>query len=203
MDLSKVSTTNLFPTNIITYIWKDAKDLNKELKEMIFAEAKKTPSIQSSNMGGYHSPNDLLTWDYPCIKSLLSMIQSMSQIMARNDGLKEGNTVDLSLAAWSNIIQSDHFHAPHRHPNNFWSGVYYIDNGDPDDTVEYNGYFEFLDPRTGANMITNESLDTPRYQVNPKPGLMIMFPSWLEHYVHPYHGDSKRITIAFNVRVVQ
>jgi hypothetical protein len=29
---------------------------------------------------------------------------------------------------------------------------------------------------------------------------MLMFPSWLQHCVHPYFGDAPRISIAFNVR---
>lgn len=203
MDLDKVSTVNIFPTNIITYTWPDVKALNNELKKMIFEQAEKTPSIKYSNVGGYHSPIDLLMWNYPCIKPFISMIQSMSQIMARNDGLKDGKSVDLSLSVWSNIMENGHYHAPHRHPNNFWSGVYYIDDGDPDETVELNGYFEMIDPRTGEGMITSELLNLPRYQVKPKPSLMIMFPSWLEHYVHPYIGNSKRVTIAFNVRIIQ
>ncbi len=203
MDVDKVNTTTLFPTNIITYNWPSIEDLNKELKEMIFEQAEKTPSVKYSNVGGYHSPWDLLTWDYPCIKTFITMIQSMSQIMARNNGLKEGDSVDLSLSAWSNIMKQGNYHAPHRHPNNFWSGCYYIDNGEPDETIKLNGYFEFLDPRTGANMLTSESLDIPRYQVKPSPGLMIMFPSWVEHYVHPYIGDNKRVSIAFNVRIIQ
>ena len=170
---------------------------------MIFAEAAKTPSIEHSNVGGYHSPPDVLTWDYPCVKTFISMIQPMAEIMARNDGLKEDQTIDLSLSAWTNIIRDGQYHASHRHPNNFWSGCYYIDNGSPDESVKFSGHFEFIDPRTGANMLTSEVLDIPRYQLNPSNGLMVMFPSWIEHYVHPYRGDGERVTIAFNVRIVQ
>jgi hypothetical protein len=30
---------------------------------------------------------------------------------------------------------------------------------------------------------------------------LMMFPAWLNHYVNPYHGDSERISIAFNLTV--
>jgi len=202
MDISKVGTTHMFPTRVITYTWDDVETLNKELKEMLFERAEKIPGITYSNVGGYHSSIDLLSWNYPCIAPFINMVQSMSQIMARNDGLSDGNKIDLSLTAWGNIIQNGNYHMVHRHPNNFWSGVYYIDGGDPDKTVELNGQFEFVDPRTGAHMLTHKSLGYPRYQIKPKPGLMIMFPAWLDHFVHPYIGKSKRVTIAFNVRVV-
>ncbi len=203
MDVDKVSTTSIFPTNIITYTWPDITDFNNELKAMILEQAEKIEGIKYSNAGGYHSPIDLLTWDYPCVEPLITKIQSMAQIMARMNGLKDGTTIDLSLTAWSNIIDSGHYHVPHRHPNNHWSGVYYIDHGDPNETVEHNGYFEFMDPRAGSNMLTVNLLDYPRYQIKPNPGLMVMFPAWTEHFVHPYVGDNKRIAISFNVRIVQ
>lgn len=203
MNLDKVNRTNLFPTSAITYTWEDVEELNKELKEMIFKEIEKNPEgIKYSNVGGYHSTIDLLSWDYPCVKPFIDMIQAISQIMARNDGLKENSTVDLSLSAWANVIQSGHYHIAHRHPNNFWSGCYYIDSGDPDEGLEHNGFFEFMDPRPGANMHSNEDINFPRYQINPIPGLMTIFPAWVEHFVHPYVGSGKRVTISFNVRVV-
>jgi hypothetical protein len=33
----------------------------------------------------------------------------------------------------------------------------------------------------------------------PKPGITVMFPSFLEHYVLPFKGDGVRISIAYNI----
>jgi hypothetical protein len=30
---------------------------------------------------------------------------------------------------------------------------------------------------------------------------MLLFPSWLQHTVHPFAGDGERISIAFNVLI--
>ncbi|TAN08894.1 MAG: hypothetical protein EPN45_08130, partial [Rhizobiaceae bacterium] len=35
----------------------------------------------------------------------------------------------------------------------------------------------------------------------PKPGLMVLFPSWLFHQVRPYRGTHERISVAFNLGV--
>ena len=35
----------------------------------------------------------------------------------------------------------------------------------------------------------------------PKPGLLFLFPSWLQHQVRPYRGTELRISIAFNLGV--
>lgn len=202
MDLDKVSTTNIFPTNIITYLWPNIEELNKDLVKMVLAESKKTESLQISNAGGYHSPNDLLTWDYPCITTFVDMIQEMTEIMAQRNGLKEGHSINLSFAAWSNIMSNGNHHTIHCHPNNFWSGCYYIQDGNPDRDIKYNGHFEFKDPRVGAQMITSDSINCLQYQLIPQPGLMVMFPSYVDHFVHPHVGNGNRITIAFNVRII-
>ena len=33
----------------------------------------------------------------------------------------------------------------------------------------------------------------------PKPGLLFLFPSWLQHQVRPYRGTELRISVAFNL----
>jgi hypothetical protein len=32
---------------------------------------------------------------------------------------------------------------------------------------------------------------------------MLLWPSWLKHWVHPYQGDGERISVAFNVNVIE
>ena len=36
-------------------------------------------------------------------------------------------------------------------------------------------------------------------RVRPESGLLVIFPSWLYHWVHPYAGESPRIAVSFNV----
>lgn len=36
-------------------------------------------------------------------------------------------------------------------------------------------------------------------KVQPKPGRMVLFPSWVMHQVRPYQGTAVRISIAFNL----
>ena len=57
-----------------------------------------------------------------------------------------------------------------------------------------NGNFEFMDPR-GGNVHGGKEI------VRPEPGLLMVFPAWLNHYVNPYHGDGERISIAWNFNV--
>ena len=85
-----------------------------------------------------------------------------------------------------------------------WSGVYYVAPGEPDKSVPYSGMLELLDPRESANyiQIQNTVLDARTFIENV-PGRMVLFPSWLKHMVHPFAGEGVRISIAFNVNVVE
>ena len=61
-----------------------------------------------------------------------------------------------------------------------------------------------LDPREAANyvQVTGTVLDARAFFENP-PGRMLLWPSWVKHMVHPYVGDGERISIAFNVNVLE
>jgi hypothetical protein len=37
--------------------------------------------------------------------------------------------------------------------------------------------------------------------VRPENGMMLIFPGWLNHYVHPYWGERERISVAFNLMI--
>ena len=39
------------------------------------------------------------------------------------------------------------------------------------------------------------------FRVQPQAGLLVVFPSWLYHWVHPYAGERPRIAVSFNATV--
>ena len=60
---------------------------------------------------------------------------------------------------------------------------------------------ELCDPRAFTEMVpTPGSPFGQRAIFRAEPGLMVLFPSWLYHFVNPFFGDGERISIAFNVR---
>ena len=84
-----------------------------------------------------------------------------------------------------------------------WSGVYYVDIGTPAPAErERSGVLEFIDPRSGAEMVFVPGAGFGAAKViRPSTGELVMFPSWLNHWVHPYWGEGERISIAFNIRI--
>jgi len=194
-----------FPTPILRQRCPDAARVNEGLIRAIHEKERAEATTGRSLIGGWHSRDDLLDWPYPEIRTLRSWIGMAIQEITRfaMPDLAKGPAVkvDLDGGAWANIVRDGSYHKIHSHPACDWSGVYYVavgeadPNGPPD-----NGMIEFLDPRMGATKPgPNGAEALPKLRVPPEAGLMLLFPSWLYHYVNTFHGTGERISIAFNV----
>jgi hypothetical protein len=77
--------------------------------------------------------------------------------------------------------------------------VYYVDAGTNETDRSLSGVLEFLDPRAGVEAVTapGDPYGEP-VRVRPEAGLIVIFPSWLYHWVHPYTGHTPRIAVSFN-----
>jgi uncharacterized protein (TIGR02466 family) len=146
---------------------------------------------------GEKSSSDLLRWRHPAIDILRDWILDAAlQLNAWSvSGTNEqGHEADMVAEAWAVVYREWGYHALHSHPDSAWSGVYYVSTGDAEAQP---GTVEFLDPRNAAS--AREPGRSPLHTVVPAPGLLIAFPSWLQHWVTPHGGHAERICVAFNV----
>jgi uncharacterized protein (TIGR02466 family) len=106
---------------------------------------------------------------------------------------------DLEITGcWANIYSARATHGIHSHPNNFLSGVYYVKTQPGADTIN------FHDPRLQTGIIrppvtklTAENTD--QVVVRVQDGLLLLFPSFLQHSVDANQSDARRISISFNL----
>jgi uncharacterized protein (TIGR02466 family) len=81
-----------------------------------------------------------------------------------------------------------------------WSGVVYLaaeearDASDPEDS---GGLLEFVNPHP----MGRHSGQQQTISFAPKDGLVILFPAFLVHYVHPNGGDATRVSLSFNLDI--
>lgn len=100
---------------------------------------------------------------------------------------------------WSNLNRQGDVHLPHTHSNNLLSGVYYP-------RAAHSSSIEFVDPRPAAAVLQPEvkTLSPANAEIwphQPKDDTMIVFPSWLMHYVPRNTSDEPRTSIAFNIQI--
>ena len=112
--------------------------------------------------------------------------------------LKVGYDAVEITGCWANINSAGASHAIHNHPNNFLSGVYYIQTQAGADTVN------FHDPRPQTGIIRPPiteltAQNTDQVVVNVSKGTLLMFPAYLSHSVSRNESGQPRISISFNL----
>ena len=127
---------------------------------------------------------------------LISCINSTAKTVLRF--LKVGYDVIEITGCWATVNSTGTSHAIHSHPNNFLSGVYYIQTQPGADTIN------FHDPRPQTGIIRPPiteltSQNTDQVVVNVSNGTLLMFPAYLSHSVAQNESDKLRISISFNL----
>jgi len=195
----ELEVTPAFPTLIGRLQIPDADAMNRDLEALILAEEAQYSSLGRSNIGGWHSRPDFLVRCDPAVAALITWLNwGLRRMIEASAG---SNTFQgaLSVFAWATLCRAGAYHAPHSHPDSAWSGVYYVDPGSPSPEQPLSGVLEFLDPRAGVDAVTApcDPYGEP-FRVRPQAGLLVLFPSWLYHWVHPYTGHTPRIAVSFN-----
>ena len=98
--------------------------------------------------------------------------------------------------SWSSRLGDQGFHVNHTHPKGWISSCYYA--GVPDvvqDQDQRQGWIKF-----GESAFDNlREKNPPRRTVQPAPGRLVLFPSYMWHGTNPFHAPTPRTTIAFDV----
>ena len=99
---------------------------------------------------------------------------------------------------WVNLLKAGGHHAGHIHPNSMISGTLYVE------VPKNSGAIRFEDPRLPLMMAApprqpdaSEDLQ-PFITIEPRPGLLLLWESWLRHEVLPGSGRGERLSISFN-----
>jgi len=99
---------------------------------------------------------------------------------------------------WVNLLKAGGHHSSHLHPHSILSGTLYVE------APPGSGSIRFEDPRSGLMMAAPprradapESLQ-PFATIAPRPGLLLLWESWLRHEVLPGTATADRLSISFN-----
>jgi uncharacterized protein (TIGR02466 family) len=96
---------------------------------------------------------------------------------------------------WVNVLKSGAGHSGHIHPHSVLSGTYYVR------TPERSGAIRFEDPRLPLMMAApprRTDAPGPFVSIQPRPGTLLMWESWLRHEVLPNRARAERISVSFN-----
>jgi uncharacterized protein (TIGR02466 family) len=198
----------LFATPLVVHDWPNSEQFNQDFEGLVrnSEENDEEGYGTRSNAGGWQSPGNLINWKDPVVEifrqRIEKLVTNLLQEVARDTG--KNRSFKLLIDAWANINRNGDYNVVHTHPNCMYSGVYYVNQGEPEKTIPYSGLLEILDPREAANYVQiRHSIFDAREFVENVPGRMLLWPSWLKHWVHPYQAEGERISVAFNVNVIE
>ena len=144
----------------------------------------------------YASLNDLTTRD-PAFAALGKVLTRHAAKFANECGFDLPRKPKLD-SLWVNLLKSSGHHSGHIHPHSILSGTLYVE------VPAGSGAIRFEDPRLPLMMAAParrpdaaEEL-RPFVTIQPTPGLLLMWESWLRHEVLAGKGAGERLNVSFN-----
>ena len=200
----KGTQIDLFRNPLYIYQINVGSAQEQELIADCYDWRRESDGVNISNVDGWHSESTFFKRSQKSFKSLASVLiqsahEASSSLIPDFDHTKylcEGQ-------GWVNINSKYSFNAPHMHPSFIWSGVYYLKV--PTSEKKNSGQIQFLDPRSGIESFSNRIIEfqnafSSNFSIQPQKHMLLIFPSWLTHWVLPTETVEDRISIAFNIR---
>lgn len=200
-----VDRFDLFGAPLRVSTLDDLGPLVPEAAARLVDESRRTPGIARSNVGGWHSVPDLTLRREspiaPVMQRLVAEVDRTVKELAHARGVADRFAHGYGVHAWAMVLGAGDYVTPHCHAEAHLSGAFYVDAGDepPDDRPS--GRIVFRNPVAGAAMVPGLDLFPGEFSVQPRTGMLILFPGYLPHYVHPYRGARPRVCISLNVRI--
>jgi len=190
----------IFATPIWTSIIPKHRKINEKMFRYIKSLQKINRSgISRSNLLGWHSKNFDLELEQPkfFVNSISPHINSVLTDMDWDIINQEVKITGM----WAIINKKNSSNAMHIHSNNYLSAAYYV-------KAPINcGDIVFYDPRFAATyrypkISKTNKLNSNIVSFQPKEGMLVLFPSYLQHSVNVNKTDEERIVISFNINLI-
>ena len=142
----------------------------------------------------YASLDDLPVRD-PAFADLKRLISRHAAAFAKDLAWATKPKLD---SLWVNLLKSGGHHSAHIHPHSILSGTFYVE------APPGSGAIRFEDPRLPMMMAAPQRrTDAPEplrsfVEIEPRPGLLLLWESWLRHEVLPGMAKAERLSISFN-----
>lgn len=198
-DQSDDGLLKLWPTSLMKRQLPGCDQPNELLQQLI-----ETMDADTDNLTTRYRDADFLHMSHPAARWLLQCINKtvVDYLHAHNQRYQ----CEWQVQSWPNINRFGDYHDLHNHPHSYLSGTYYVSipvaaEKLPGRDDRRPGAISFYDPRPQANMnaVAGDPQIEAEYTVQPQAGMLLLWPSFLHHFVHPNLSNDPRISISFNV----
>ncbi len=196
---SSVAFHRLWPTLLMEAGIPGHEPADEALAPLIEKLERENRDLTTDYLGG-----NFLSQQHPAVKWLHACINKT--VFDYFDHIDMGYPINWTLQGWANVNRIGDYHDPHNHPHAYLSGTYYVRVPDKAPAIGSrkdvrSGCISFYDPRGAANMtaIRRDPNIEAEFTIRPRAGLILLWPAFLKHFVHPNLCEEPRISISFNV----
>jgi len=140
---------------------------------------------------------DILQRSHPALKALPRALDGpirrrLEALGSGDDPVRSRNRQSYAFQGmWSVRLKPGGYHIDHVHPQGWLSSACYIETVP---SVGREGWIRFGQP----GVKTRPPLEAEHY-IEPRPGMLVLFPSYMWHGTVPFSGDKRRLTFAFDL----
>lgn len=184
-----------------TPIWNVNLDIDNNVLYNYSKQQKNNDKGRSiSNDGGWQS-NDIDPTQVPQLTEFVQQIYYYSAAALDCYNYDCTNMQLKIINMWININDNKHsYNKTHNHSGSTLSGVYYVKGNENSGKICFprSPEEDYIIQTTGQVKKTNKfTYSEARYI--PEEKKLLLFPSWVSHYVETNENDDERISIAFNI----
>jgi hypothetical protein len=209
----------LWPTPIGLHQYAKAEAVNPLLVEAFAQGRAEQERLRGQSPGPFFaSDDDLLDRvKLPEWQDFVSFVVDGLVATARGANQAEWAEQEFDLQVgiegmWFQCSRDGAFHDVHTHGNCSWSGVYIVQIDERERRIDHRVYGEAngatrlygppFNALGGAYIdVANAYLMPPSQDIEPNPGQLLLFPSWLPHQALPYDGELERVIVSFNATI--
>ncbi|MAT92715.1 MAG: hypothetical protein CME59_08945 [Halioglobus sp.] len=188
---------NAFATPIAVKHYPKASEINDALHRIILSMSREAPSDDAgrAHVGGWYSRGGFLARKEPEVTQLQGFFsRSLRKYLAGVVSEEFAQAAKINLHTWVALTQAREYQPPHVHAKSHISGVYYVN---VPDCPQPQGDLEFITPVGEQELDFFASISATSYKVRPRPGDLVLFPSYLRHYTHPFFEGADRSLVVF------
>ena len=169
----------------------------------LIAYAKESIYKSDNYVLGDTEQSDFLDLTNPSLSKLVWEIESRCNRLHLMVGLNPDYKHSV-IDAWANLNSPFATAVPHQHAQRAFTAVYYA-SADED-----SGLLRFMSPIASKEQVllphhinVHNKFTASGWDYQPRPGLLLIFPSWMYHYALPSKSNTDRISLAFNTVFVE
>jgi len=194
---------SLFTTPLAHFVLPNSTQINPGLSKLLFEMEQRTGADQHPPLDGWQAGtsleeaananvSELMDTFHSAVFSLLSILTRTARYEARQH-----------INTGASIYRPRTFCRPSLHGGHSWSGIYFVQAAKLGmERSGLAGQLSFHDPRNRLAMVSSPGMIYKgTFDVKPRDGLMVIYPSWLQCQLNPFESESAIALISFRSRI--